>query len=278
MPAPLDLDKRLLTSLMIMGSVVEARDAYTGGHLWRVGQFSRLLAEKAGLDRQEVFLAGLGGFMHDLGKVGVPDAVLNKAGPLTDVEYGIIKTHPITGLNVIAQHPLAGLVEDAVVAHHERPDGNGYPQKLPGDDIPLVARIIGITDAFDAMTSSRPYRRGMPIEKAMTILAEERGRQFDAVLTDAFLAIAASEGIRHVVGHSFDGAKMAECPMCGPIIATHGLADGHRHGCRSCGGLLRLHRHGDDWEAEATMEMAPPEMLAPVADLAPITDMIALAP
>lgn len=278
MPAPLDLDKRLLTSLMIMGSVVEARDAYTGGHLWRVGQFSRLLAEKAGLDRQEVFLAGLGGFMHDLGKVGVPDAVLNKPGALTDAEYGIIKTHPMTGLNVIAQHPLAGLVEDAVVGHHERPDGNGYPRKLPGDDIPLVARIIGITDAFDAMTSSRPYRRGMPIEKAMTILAEERGRQFDAVLTDAFLAIAASEGIRHVVGHSFDGAKMAECPMCGPIIATHGLADGHRHGCRSCGGLLRLHRHGDDWEAEATMEMAPPEMLAPVADLAPITDMIALAP
>lgn len=275
---PLDLDKKLLTSLMIMGSVVEARDAYTGGHLWRVGQFSRLLAEKAGLDRQEVFLAGLGGFMHDLGKVGIPDAILNKAGALTDDEYRIIKTHPMIGGTVLAEHPLSNLVDKAVIAHHERPDGNGYPARMAGGEIPVVARIVGIADAFDAMTSSRPYRRGMPIEKAMAILAAERGTQFDAALTDAFLAIAGSGRVHHIVGHSFDGAKMAECPMCGPIIPTHGFHDGHQHGCRSCGGLLRLHRHGDDWEAEATMQMAPPEMLVPAPDIAPIQELLAMAP
>lgn len=125
-----NIDKKLLTSLMVMGSVVEARDAYTGGHLWRVGHFSRLLAEKIGLDRNQVFLAGLGGFMHDLGKVGVPDAILNKAGPLTDIEYAVIRTHPAIGASVLEEHPLAALALDAVIDHHERPDGKGYPHEV----------------------------------------------------------------------------------------------------------------------------------------------------
>ena len=274
----LDIDRKLLTSLMVMGSVVEARDAYTGGHLWRVGQFSRLLADKIGLGREEVFLAGLGGFLHDLGKVGVPDAILNKAGPLTDAEYGIIKTHPSIGAAVLADHPLAALATDAIVAHHERPDGRGYPGNLAEEKIPLVARIVGIADAFDAMTSSRPYRHGMPVTKAVAVLAEERGRQFDAALTDVFLAIANSGDVLHIVGHGFEGARMAECPMCGPIITTHGISDGHLHGCRNCGGLYRLHRHGEGWQIEAVAPAAPPDLLAPRPDYAPIGELVASAP
>lgn len=274
----LDIDRKLLTSLMVIGSVVEARDPYTGGHLWRVGQFSSLLADKIGLGREEVFLAGLGGFLHDLGKVGVPDAILNKAGPLTDAEYGIIKTHPIVGARVLAEHPLAPLAMDAVVAHHERPDGGGYPGRLSGGRIPLVARIVGVADAFDAMTSTRPYRRGMPIERATAIFTEERGRQFDSALTDAFLAIANSGGVLHIVGHGFEGAKMAECPMCGPIITTHEITDGHLHGCRNCGGLYRLHRHEDEWQVEAVAPTAPPDLLTPQPDYAPIRRLVASAP
>lgn len=270
------IDKKLLTSMMVMGSVVEARDAYTGGHLWRVGHFSRLLAEKIGFDKQHIFLAGLGGFMHDLGKVGVPDAILNKAGPLTDIEYAVIKTHPAIGASVLEEHPLANLALDAVIAHHERPDGKGYPFNLAEGKIPLIARIVGLTDAFDAMTSSRPYRKGMPIEKAVSILQEERGRQFDVLLVDAFVSIAQGDAIRHIVGHSFEGATLANCPMCGPIIPTHGIKDGDHVACRSCGGLLRMHRHGDKWEADAET-VARPDMLAPKPDFAPIRELVALA-
>ena len=271
-------DRRLLTSMMVLGSVIEARDAYTGGHLWRVGQYSRLLAEKIGLDRRRVFLTGLGGFMHDLGKVGVPDAILNKAGPLSESEYGVIKTHPAIGATVLAEHPLAILAMDAVLAHHERPDGTGYPRRLPEEEIPLVARIVGIADAFDALTSTRPYRVGMPIDNALAILAAERGRQFDPALTDAFLSIAHSGAVRHIVGHSFTGAPMAACPMCGPIIPTHDLADGSQYGCRACGGLLRLHRRGEGWEAEGVAPAAPADMLKPQPDFAPIRELVAAAP
>ena len=270
-------DKKLLVSLMVMGSVVEARDAYTGGHLWRVGQFSKVLAVKAGLDRRQVFLAGLGGFMHDLGKVGVPDAILNKKDSLTDSEYGLIKTHPAIGRTVLSDHPLADMVEDAVAAHHERPDGKGYPNALAGDAIPLIARIVGIVDAFDAMTSSRPYRRGMPIAKATAILAQESGGQFDKTLVEAFLSIAEAGQVEHIVGHSFEGAKMAECPVCGPIIATHAVEDGHRHGCHGCGGLLRLHRDGDGWSAEPIGRTAPADLLAPLPDFTPIKRFVAEA-
>ncbi len=274
----LDINRKLLTSLTVMGSLVEARDPYTGGHLWRVSRFSRLIADKIGLDREEVFLAGLGGFLHDLGKVGVPDAILNKAGPLTDAEYDVIKTHPGIGATVLSDHPLAPLAIDAVVTHHERPDGKGYPASLTEERIPLVGRIVAIADAFDAMTSSRPYRRGMPVAKAVEILASERGRQFDSALTDAFLAIAGSGGVLHVVGHGFDGARMADCPMCGPIIPTHDLSDGQVIGCRGCGGIHRLHRKGDGWQVEAVAPTASADMLAPRPDFAPIADLVAAAP
>ena len=274
----LDIDKKMLTSLMVMGAIVEARDAYTGGHLWRVGQFTRLLADKIGLGREAVFLAGLGGFLHDIGKVGVPDAILNKTGALTDAEYGTVKTHPTIGATMLTDHPLAPLVMDAVVAHHERPDGRGYPANLSAEQIPLVSRLVAIADAFDAMTSSRPYRRGMPVPTALENLASESGRQFDPVLTDAFLAIAGSGGVLHIVGHGYEGARMAECPMCGPIITTHGITDGHLHGCRNCGGLYRLHRHGEEWQVEAVAPAAPPDLLAPRPDYAPISELVASAP
>ena len=101
-----------------------------GGHLWRVGQFSKLLALQAGLSQRDVALCEIGGFLHDLGKIGVPDAILNKPDRLTDAEYDIIKTHPSVGGKLLVTHPLAKLALDAVVGHHERPDGNGYPNAL----------------------------------------------------------------------------------------------------------------------------------------------------
>ena len=105
----------------------------------------------------------IGGFLHDLGKIGIPDAILRKRDKLTDDEMAIMKTHPDVGARLLAGHPLADLVRDAVLLHHETLDGSGYPKGIAGPDIPIAARIVGLCDAFDAMTSTRPYRAGMPM-------------------------------------------------------------------------------------------------------------------
>lgn len=231
----------LLASLMTMAWFVEARDPYTGGHLWRVSRYARLLAEGAGCSDAEAARISLGGFLHDLGKVGVPDAILRKPDRLTEEEYAVIKTHPDIGQRMLAGHPLAALVNDAVLLHHERPDGSGYPQGLSGERIPVMARMVGICDAFDAMTSHRPYRAGMARDTALAILREQRGTQFDTRLTDVFVELGVSGALDHVMGHSDDGIPLQSCPMCGPTLV---LRREHRPGdhvyCRACSGEFEL--------------------------------------
>jgi len=192
----------LLKSLYVMASMVEARDPYTGGHLWRVSQYSRILATNHGLPDTDVARIALGGFLHDLGKVGVPDAILNKPDRLSHEEYAVIKTHPEVGNRLLSEHPLAELARAAVLSHHETPDGKGYPQRLIGKDIPIDARIVGICDAFDAMTSNRPYRRGMPVAKALAIIEDNLGTQFDAALGRLFLELGHTGALDHIVEHA----------------------------------------------------------------------------
>jgi len=210
--------RQLLASLLQLAWVVEARDPYTGGHLWRVAQFARLLALAAGLPEAEVARVALGGFLHDLGKIAIPDAILGKKDRLNDEEYAVIRTHPESGLRLLGVHPLAQLARDAVLLHHETPDGNGYPYGLRAEAIPLVARIVGICDAFDAMTSTRPYRTGMPIAKALSIIRLELGRQFDAEMGELFLTLGESDALAHIVGHSDEGIPLERCLSCGPTI------------------------------------------------------------
>lgn len=260
-------DKKLLASLLTLSSVVELRDPYTGGHLWRVGSLSRLVAEAIGLDAEGVFLAGLGGFLHDLGKIGVPDAILRKAGPLSADELAVIKTHPTMGAELLGDHPLAHAVVDAVLSHHERPDGSGYPRGLHAEQVPLVARIVGVADAFDAMTSTRSYRPGMPIERALAIVEEERGRQFDTPLADALAALHGRRQLEHIVGHSDHGRPLAVCPNCGPIVAVPRVKDdGDAIFCRNCGGEYRLHRNGDAFALEPIGSAPDPSVLRPVPE------------
>lgn len=246
-----EIDKKLLRSLLSLASVVEIRDPYTGGHLWRVGQFSKMVAEKIGLDRDQVFLASISGFLHDLGKIGVSDAVLRKADKLTDAEFSVIRSHPEMGSDVLAEHPLRELVIEAVLHHHERPDGRGYPHGLHLDDTDIMARIVGLTDAFDAMTSTRSYRVGMPIEKALSILESEKGKQFDAPLVEAMLALHThGDHLSHTVGHSDHGIPLVVCPTCGPIIAvSRTQADGSTISCCNCTGIYSLAKTGDTFTA-----------------------------
>ena len=259
---------QLLASLLTMAWFVEARDPYTGGHLWRVSRYARLLAERAGLPHDEVARIELGGFLHDLGKVGVPDAILRKKDRLSDEEYAVIKTHPTIGLRMLAGHPLAALVRDAVHLHHERPDGQGYPQGLHGAAVPVMARIVGICDAFDAMTSHRPYRQGMPIDQALGILRQERGVQFDTSLVDVFIALGEAGQLNHVCGHSDEGIPLQSCPLCGPTLVLRcGLAAGEKIYCRNCAGEFELDARDAELVARPTGRKGSAENLEPEADV-----------
>lgn len=259
----------LLASLLSMAWFVEARDPYTGGHLWRVSRYAWLLARDAGLTHAQAARAGLGGFLHDLGKVGVSDAILRKSGKLSDDEYDIIKTHPDIGMRMLAGHPLAHLVADAVLLHHERPDGRGYPRGLAGEAIPEIARIVGICDAFDAMTSQRPYRAGMPRDQAIAIIREFRGTQFDARHADRFVALGERGELDHIMGHSDDGIPLQDCPMCGPtLVLRHEHRAGDKLYCRNCTGEFELQEHDHRLVATPTGKQGKAADLEPEVDSA----------
>lgn len=259
--------KHLLASLLTMAWFVEARDPYTGGHLWRVSRYARLLAEHAEFSPAEAARIGLGGFLHDLGKVGIPDAILRKPERLTEEEYAVIKTHPDIGMRMLASHPLAALVQDAIRLHHERPDGQGYPLRLRGQAIPEVARIVGICDAFDAMTSNRPYRRGMPRDQALGILGAEKGTQFDAPFAGIFIALGEAGHLDHVMGHSDDGIPLQSCPMCGPtLVVRKDQPAGAKIYCRNCSGEFELKTAGSGLLATPTGHQGQPADLEPEAD------------
>lgn len=263
------LQEGLLSSLLVMAWMVEARDPYTGGHLWRVSRFSRLLAEGSGLPENDVARISIGGFLHDLGKVGVPDQILTKKDRLTDEEYEVIKTHPEVGWRMLAGHPLAQLAEAAVRAHHETPDGRGYPRGLLAEAIPLDARIVGICDAFDAMTSTRPYRRGMPIDKALDIIEENLGRQFDRTFGARFLELGRQGKLDHVVGHSDEGIPLHECMMCGPtlVLKREQQAGEHLY-CRSCSGEYETVLEDGGLATRPTGRMGKPQDMEFSADTA----------
>jgi len=241
----------LVASLLVMAWLVEARDPYTGGHLWRVSRFAELLAEAAHLSDIALTRVAIGGFLHDLGKIGIPDAILKKPGPLTEAEMETMRTHPEVGMRMLAGHPLAAVVRHTLLLHHERPDGRGYPHGLAGDAIPIDARIVGLCDAFDAMTSARPYRAAMPIAAALNIIRGNLDAQFDARLGAIFLELGALGTLNHIVGHSDDGIPLRTCVMCGPtlVVRREDQAGGHLF-CRNCGGEYVL-REGDSGELQA---------------------------
>lgn len=268
LPSGGETQAQLLASLLALAWVVEARDPYTGGHLWRVSRFAELLAREAGLGEAEVAQISLGGFLHDLGKIGMPDAILNKRASLSDDEYAVIRTHPEVGFRMLHGHPLAALVGDAVRLHHERPDGRGYPLGLKGGEIPPMARIVGIGDAFDAMTSSRPYRVGMAVDEALSIIESNLGRQFDAELGVRFIQLGRAGKLDHIVGHSDLGIPLQTCVMCGPtLVQRRDQRAGECLYCRSCGGEYRL-----EADADGRLLATPTGVRGSPADLAPQAD------
>lgn len=257
----------LLASLLVSAWMVEARDPYTGGHLWRVARMANALALESGSTQREASRIAMAGFLHDLGKVGIPDAILRKPARLTDDEFATIKTHPQIGARMLAGHPLAELVVGVIHHHHETPNGMGYPMGLAGAEIPHDARLVGICDAFDAMTSTRPYRPGMPIPKALSIIESELGRQFDLRLGNMFVRMGREGAFDGIVGHSDDGIPLQECPVCGPtLVRTRNAQAGEHLGCPACAARFTWSRTAHGLQALPTGERATAAELAPILD------------
>ena len=172
-----------------LAEAIDAKDSYTNGHSGRVAVYSREIARRAGYserEQNEIYMMGL---LHDVGKIGVPDAVINKPGKLTDEEYEKIKNHPVMGARILKKiREMPDLVTGARW-HHERYDGKGYPDGLKGADIPEEARIIGVADAYDAMTSNRSYRRFMEQGMVREQIAKGKGNQFDPRFADIMIGM-----------------------------------------------------------------------------------------
>ena len=181
-----------LNTIEILAQAVELRDEYTGGHTARVTNYAVLLAQHLKLPAKEIELIRTGTPLHDIGKIGIDDSILRKPGRLTPEEFAIMQTHTVKGCAIVSTIPDLHPILPIVRSHHERWDGQGYPDRLAAENIPLMARIVAVADAFDAMTSNRPYhaeKKGRPPEQAFAEVERQAGRQFDPRCAAAFLEI-----------------------------------------------------------------------------------------
>ena len=175
--------------LVALGNAIDAKDTYTEGHAERVAHYSVAIGKQLGLPYEALRRLRLGGVLHDIGKIGVPEAILNKPGPLTTDEFAVMKKHPEIGERICA--PLKSLREmlPAIRSHHERPNGSGYPDGLAGDEIPVEARIVCLADVYDALATTRSYKRAFTRERCIAILRDDTAKGlFDPLVVEAFVA------------------------------------------------------------------------------------------
>jgi HD-GYP domain-containing protein (c-di-GMP phosphodiesterase class II) len=186
-----DLTELFIGSLKALTSSIDAKDKYTHGHSERVAFISRWIAERLyereQLDEEQIHMVYLAGLLHDIGKIGIEEAVLRKTGKLTEQEFNRIKQHPSIGAGILHEIKQMRDVMPGVLSHHERIDGKGYPEGLVGDQIPLTGKIVGLADSFDAMTSKRTYRDAMSVEQALAEIEQNLGTQFDEQIGRIFL-------------------------------------------------------------------------------------------
>jgi HD domain len=196
-----------------LARALDARDEHTAGHSAAVAVYARDIAVAEGLPAEDIAKIQLAGLLHDIGKIGVPAEVLNKPGPLTDDEIAVVRRHPEIGEGIAAEAPLFADIARFIRHHHERPDGAGYPDGLAGDRIPLASAIIGVADAYNAMTSARPYRASMAPTEAVEELRRGAGVQFDHRLVDVFVHVLNSRSVAYRTGQgeffSFEGQRRA---------------------------------------------------------------------
>lgn len=181
------LREAYLTMVRTLAMVCEMKDNHTKSHLDRTYQYAMMLTRRVEPELAENAAIGYGYLLHDIGKVGIPDHIINKPGPLDDDEWQIMRTHPVIGWQLVKPIKVLGDAVKIVRQHHERWDGRGYPEGLAGEEIYLPARIFALIDAFDAITSERPYQRALPIHAALEEIERSAGTQFDPELAAAFI-------------------------------------------------------------------------------------------
>ncbi|WP_173083704.1 HD domain-containing phosphohydrolase [Fundidesulfovibrio magnetotacticus] len=206
------LEKNLLVrSIVSLAQALDARDNCTRTHSVAAARVAVKIAARMGIPRADIRQLFIAGKLHDIGKIGIPDAILQKPARLTEEEFAVIKTHPQAGARILAPIPSLREAAEIIHCHHERPDGKGYPRGLSGGEIHFLAHILSIADVFEALMSDRPYRRGLPLEETLTIMSGGRGTQFHAECFDSFL-ILVREGCFAGVGKGREGAAGATCP------------------------------------------------------------------
>ncbi|MBD3402802.1 response regulator [candidate division GN15 bacterium] len=184
-----DVQQSYMQAIRALAAAIEARDACTAGHTDRVSRLAIVIAEALGWEESRIDDLRVGCMLHDIGKIGVPDSILNKADKLTEEELETMISHPMVGLKIIHGIDLLRPAIPYISAHHERYDGNGYPRGLAGDEIPIEGRLLAVADTFDAILSDRPYRKGAPLKVAVDELIKHRGTQFDPELVDVFIGL-----------------------------------------------------------------------------------------
>jgi HD-GYP domain-containing protein (c-di-GMP phosphodiesterase class II) len=187
---------------------MEKKDRYTGGHTKRVVHYSMCIAQFMNLNQEELERVRMGAILHDVGKIGIEDKILKKDAPLDTDEWKIMQTHPQLGYEIMSRVDGLKDVIGGMRYHHERWDGKGYPMGLKGEEIPLIARVISVADTYDAMVSTRPYRKGLPAQKAFDEIVRYSGTQFDPTVVDAF--VKAFEGGK-MRGSLTKNPKLANC-------------------------------------------------------------------
>ena len=194
-----DTQKLLVGMIKALAEAVDARDRHNRQHSQRVADFAVAIAEQLGMQRSEMYHVRLGSLLHDIGKIGVPDAILDKPGRLTEDELAEMHSHARKGYEILSQEELRWLLREelpALLQHHERLDGTGYPQQLSDSAISRIGRIVAVADVFDALTSERPYKPGWEVERALSYLQERKGTEFDPACVDALSAARASNMLK----------------------------------------------------------------------------------
>lgn len=183
-----DLEKSHRAAIYMLGEAGHYNDADTGVHIWRMAAYSRALAEAVGWQAERVAMIELAAPMHDTGKVGIPDAILRKPGPLTEAEWAVMKTHTRVGCQILSKSdaPLFRMAAEIALGHHEKWDGSGYPEALSNTTIPESARIVAVADVFDALSMKRPYKEAWPLERVLAALDKGAGQHFEPRLIEVF--------------------------------------------------------------------------------------------
>lgn len=192
------LRKLLGGTIQVLASIIEIRDPYTAGHQRRVSDLARAIATEIGLSENQIDGIRTAGVIHDIGKISIPSEILSKPGRLTEIEFCMIKNHPQIGHDILKDIEFPWPIAQIVLQHHERMNGSGYPQGLAGKDILMEARILAVADVVEAMSSHRPYRSALGIDKALETISQNKGILYDPQVVDACVKLFTEKGYKFI--------------------------------------------------------------------------------